>query len=74
MIGKIFIKMMKSIKRNYKLYEEMLILNYNKKDFFKIVRKIGKLIYKIDFPEYIKIHSIILIIYLKQISNNLYNY
>jgi hypothetical protein len=66
---KMFLKMTKSKKSDYHVLNQSSLFS-KKLKLFKIVRKMNSLIYKLELSNFMKNHSIIFIIYLKQIKKN----
>ncbi len=66
---KIFLKMTKSKKSDYHVLNQSSLFSKKLKS-FKIVRKMNSLIYELELSNFMKNHSIIFVIHLKQIKKN----
>jgi hypothetical protein len=66
---KMFLKMTKSKKSDYHVLNQSSLSSKKLKS-FKIVRKISSLIYELELSNFMKNHSIIFVIHLKQIKKN----
>ncbi len=66
---KIFLKVTKSEKSKYHVFNQSLLSSKKSKS-FKIVRKINSLIYELELSNFMKNHSIIFVIHLKQVKKN----
>jgi hypothetical protein len=66
---KIFLKMTKSEKSEYHVLNQSSLFLKKLKS-FKIIRKMNSLIYQLELSNFTKNHSIIFVIYLKQIKKN----
>ncbi len=66
---KIFLKMTKSKKFEYHVLNQSSLFSKKLKS-FKIVRKMNSLIYELELSDFMKNHSIIFVIHLKQVKKN----
>ncbi len=66
---KIFLKMTKSKKSEYHVLNQSSLFLKKLKS-FKIVRKMNSLIYELELSNFMKNHSIIFVIHLKQVKKN----
>ncbi len=64
-----FLKMMKLKKSEYHVFNQSFLSSKKLKS-FKIIRKMSSLIYELELSNFMKNHSIISIIHLKQIKKN----
>jgi hypothetical protein len=66
---KMFLKMTKSKKSEYHVLNQSSLFSKKLKS-FKIVRKMNSLIYELELSDFMKNHSIIFVIHLKQVKKN----
>jgi hypothetical protein len=64
-----FLKMTKSKKSEYYVFNQSS-LSFKKLRSFKIIRRVNSLIYELELSDFMKNHSIILIIHLKKVKKN----
>ena len=69
LIDSIYIKLIKSKRLNYYI-SNASFFSFKKIDFFKIIKKMSDLIYKLKLSISMRIHNVIFVIHLKQILLN----
>ena len=72
MISHVYIRMVKGTNRGYRLPGGSS-LSVLKQEPFKVLRKVGRLAYKLELPPHIKIHPVISIIHLEPVLPDTYN-